>query len=357
MQYQAGRWMYRTAYLILLVGMSGLITGMFLRSPGIIGDGRADFYHQIDGAASRPFVYRTLIPTTIRTLTAPINDETRQSLAEWGLNNSLVHEVFSTSAWRIDWLPEFAMASALMFLFLLAWLWSLNYLTTGIYSGNRYGIDALIFLGLLGLPPFFTATNYIYDLPALFFFTLGLALMIRRQWIAYLIVFFLASLNKETTILLTMIFVLYFFNQERMNRREYIQWLVAQLLIFAVIRIILMVTFADNPGGALRFQADFNFRLFTMQTYTLPEYFTWIGLGLLVFYKWREKPLFLRYGSTIIVPLLGLMLLFGIITETRVFYEIYPIVLLLIFHSISRILEFELSTKSAESDLSYSNAA
>jgi len=240
MQYQVIKWLYRSLYLILLVGMAGLIVGMFLRSPGIIGDGRADFYHQISGTAERPFAYRTLIPTTIRMLTIPIDDTTRESLAEWGLGNPFVYDVFSTSAWRIDWLPEFVLASMLMFLAVLGWLWSLNYLMTGVYSGNRYGMDALIFLGLLGLPPFFTATNYIYDIPALFFFTLGLALMIRRHWIAYLIVFFLACLNKETTILLTMIFVLYFFNQSRMNRREYIQWLVAQLLIFGVVRIFLM---------------------------------------------------------------------------------------------------------------------
>lgn len=345
MQYRAVNWLYRPVVLLLLLILSALVFGMFLRTPGIIGDGRADFYNLVDGTAERPFAYRMFIPSTVRLLTSPISDETRASLAEWGLNNSVVYEVFYTSAWRIDWLPEFTAASVLMFAALLGFLWALRYFVTALYDGNRYWLDALLFLALLGLPPFFTATNYIYDLPALFLFTFCLALMVRRQWLPYLIVYVFACLNKETTILLTLIFAIHYFDSARMNRRDYLRWMAAQLAIFGVIRLLLMLTYADLPGGAVRLQIDFNLRLFTMQTYTLPEYLTWIGVVMLVLHRWREKPLFLRHSSVILIPLVGLMLVFGIITETRVFYEVYPIILLLAFYTVSRVLEFDLTPK------------
>jgi len=49
---------------------------------------------------------------------------------------------------------------------------------------------------------------YIYDLPAVFFFCLGLLLMRKEKWVVYYPLFFIATLNRQTTCFLTVIFFL-----------------------------------------------------------------------------------------------------------------------------------------------------
>ena len=63
----------------------------------------------------------------------------------------------------------------------------------------------------------------------------------------------------------------------------------------------------------------------------------------LISYKWKEKPAFLKAALCIAVPLFGTTLFFGFLDELRDYYEIYPILVLLIAHSIGNLLGLKIS--------------
>jgi len=185
--------------------------------------------------------------------------------------------------------------------------------------------------------------TYLYDFTTLFLFTLGLAMMIRRKWISYLFVFVLACLNKETTILLTCIYAIHFFKHQELNLSDYIFILLIQIGIYISIKIFIDTLFIHNKGAFLEFWLTRNIN-FLLQPYPIVTYLQWLILGFLVIYKWSEKPLFLKQGLLILIPLLGSTLIWGWIDELRDYYEVYPIVILLISYSMARILQASIYT-------------
>jgi hypothetical protein len=57
-----------------------------------------------------------------------------------------------------------------------------------------------------------------------------------------------------------------------------------------------------------------------------------------IFSRWDEKPKFLKDALWIGIPLLILTLLFGFFDELRDYYEVLPIIILLISFNIAKIL-------------------
>jgi hypothetical protein len=87
---------------------------------------------------------------------------------------------------------------------------------------------------------------YPYGFTVLFTFTLGLVLLARRKWIGYLVVLFLASLAKETSIFLVCIFAFYCYS--KLPKKQYWIYLIAQLSVYSIVRFGLMFIFQNNPG-------------------------------------------------------------------------------------------------------------
>ena len=180
----------------------------------------------------------------------------------------------------------------------------------------------------------------------MFLFTLGLGLLVRRRWRLFLVVFVLACLNKETTILLTLVFAIHFRRPASLPRAAYRGLLLAQLAIFAVLKTGLYVLYRDNPGAFV--EAHFpQHNLDVLKAYPLATVFGWCGVALLVAYRWPEKPAFLRDALWIALPLVVLTFFLGYLDELRDYYEAYPIVLLLILHSVGRIVGFNVHTRNA----------
>jgi hypothetical protein len=127
--------------------------------------------------------------------------------------------------------------------------------------------------------------------------------MVRRRWWPFLVVFLLGCINKETTILLTMLFVIHFRADESMERSVFWKLAAAQLTIFAVVKLALSLAFQSNPGAFVEFHLiDHN--LAVLKSYSLSTSILWLGAGLLVFFRWSEKPKFLRRGVWILAVLL-----------------------------------------------------
>jgi hypothetical protein len=64
-----------------------------------------------------------------------------------------------------------------------------------------------------------------------------------------------------------------------------------------------------------------------------------------IFSKWKAKPEFLKDALWIAVPLLILTFFLGYLDELRDYYEVFPVVFLLIAYNIASIFGIELQTK------------
>lgn len=165
---------------------------------------------------------------------------------------------------------------------------------------------------------------YAYDPTVLFTFTLGLVLLARRKWIAFLIALFIASLTKETSIFLICIFAFHYRN--KLPRRQFIQNIAAQLLIYGFVRFGLMFIFRNNPGVLMESHLRIQLLLYQYVPGAGVVYLLVFFFLLPIFLKWREKPIFLREATIILFPFLILYLLGGFPLEIRIFGECFPII-------------------------------
>jgi hypothetical protein len=319
----------------------------FVKLPQINGYKRAMFSEMIDGTAWKPFVYRTLLPTTVRLISEVIPDEVHKTLTEKVESNKSAMLVLEKFKWESEFITEYLVAMVLMYLTLLGFVFAFRKLFDAIYSSPLWFKNIISIILLLAIPAMFQPqySNYIYDFSSLFLFTLGLLLLRQKKWRYVLILFFISCFNKETVILLTMIFAIHFYKDAEISRKLYYQLIAAQLMIFAAIKILLYILFMNNPGGFVEFHLiDRNYLLFN--GYSLTTFVVLLIIFLSIFSKWNEKPKYLKDALWIAVPLLILTLFLGFFDELRDYYEVFPIVVLLISFNIAKILGVEIADKA-----------
>ena len=145
----------------------------------------------------------------------------------------------------------------------------------------------------------------------------------------YLVVLALTSLNKETSLFLVVVFILYHWH--RLERTRFWNLLIAQTVIYGLIRIGLLWAFWDNPGTPVEWHFFDHF----YAPNPIANLFVYLSVpslllaGGLIAYRWRQKPLFLRQAVLIFFPMAVLYLLFGFPFEFRTMLEVYSPVFLL----------------------------
>lgn len=164
-----------------------------------------------------------------------------------------------------------------------------------------------------------------YDMTTAALFALLLALLARHRYLAYYIVFPIACLNRETTILMTFVFMFHLFPD---GAARWVPGVVYQLVVFVIIRIGVMWMYADNPGVPFLFrpienvQAFLRYPVASVIHWSLFAFAAWVCLR-----GWDQKPLIFRRAFIVLAPSLMLLyLVFGWTFEIRVFAEIYPVV-------------------------------
>jgi len=326
---------HNLTYYIITAVVSFCVLVIFVINPGINQDQHSKFEEMIYGNAWKPFVYRTLLPTTVRVISAPVPQVIKTSFSEMIDGSESFSKLFEKLKWEKELVVEYSIAMFLMFLSLFGFALSLRYLFTLFYNTSSISANLVSILALLGLPTMFQYTSFLYDFPALFLYTLGLIFLYKRDWKKFLILYPIACLNKETTILLTLIFFIYYRPQLRTD--YFYKLLFIQLTIFVIIKLLLLVIFSSNPGTFVEFHlVDHNLGLFAGYDLTLA--FTLFGLIMLIYYKWNEKPPYVIITLWALVPLLFLTLFLGYLDELRDYYEVYPSIIILISHSIAQVL-------------------
>ena len=107
---------YRLIYLILFLMISTSVMAIFVRSPGINIYYRAMVGDMIYGNAYKPFVCRTLVPTTTRFITAAIPEKARDFLCQSAGRSDRIDKIFAKFGWEKEYLIEYSIVLVLMFL-------------------------------------------------------------------------------------------------------------------------------------------------------------------------------------------------------------------------------------------------
>jgi hypothetical protein len=233
--------------------------------------------------------------------------------------------------WEPAFLVEYAIAMGVLFVLLAAFPFALRRLVLTLYDAPGAATLAPLVATLL-LPAFFfdRGTHYLYDFSTLLATTFSLAFLAEARIAAYYVVFVLGTLNKETIVLMTLVFALV--ARERFPRRVLFLHVVAQLAVLSGVQWGLGRIFSGNPGGPVEWHLVKNLRL--METIPGPSSLLMLVSGaILIFARLREKPVLLRRALVVLPVLAASYLCLGIYGEIRIFYEAYPILFLLAFHN------------------------
>lgn len=317
---------------------------------------RAGVIPMTDFTAQKPFVYRVLVPSLIRGIEF-ITPEVIKTKAGEMVTEIVTEKItkyyperpletissISKKGYRIA--VYMVLNTAFMFLFLL----SLRYLALALGCFSKMSAGLLPLGMIFVFPVYYDFSNYIYDFSHLFLFTSCLLFLYKRNWLGYLITFVLALLNKETAILSTVIFMIFYY--DKLDRKEFFILLVIQAFIFIAVKFSLYLIFLDNPGEFVEFHLQRNLKVLS----DISSYFRFGPIGpcilfpsglnipvakrlnlpmlavvaYMVFYGWRHKSIFLRKAFIIIVFLFFLGMAFGYIDELRAYYSILPVIYLL----------------------------
>lgn len=279
----------------------------------------------IEGSARRPFVYRVFLPHSASALAKILPIKIQAS----AFQPPFLRETFLRLSEK--GYPEEAFLVLLFIFFSLA---GFMYIEKKFLADLGFSKEAQLALPTLLLflsMPFTAHFGYIYDIPQLFLFTTSLWLLYRQKWGWYLFLFLLTTLNKETSILLTLLYIFYFY--PRLEKKHFIKILFWQLFIYFVLRSFLLITYRQNPGYIVYLAYLRHIEQYKTQPILLMiTIFFFASIYALIRKNWKAKSPFLKTAT--IIPLLMILLFFigGMPMEFRVFLETIPIVGVLMFN-------------------------
>jgi hypothetical protein len=175
--------------------------------------------------------------------------------------------------------------------------------------------------------------RYVYDLPSLLFFAAGFAILYFRKPATWFVALFaLATLNRETTLLLLPFYALSNaveggeLRWRKLWRRETLLVVIPLAVYWALWHRIVFATFAENPSEYYS-RVSFNLRCFVRLRYW-PQLASALGfLGPFLFLGRRYvRDAQLRAWLWVLPLWYGFMFVWGILVETRVFGELLPFV-------------------------------
>jgi hypothetical protein len=295
---------------------------------------RLELGAMVYGTAHRPYAYRVLVPGLVRAgvvasdavFARPGGARADNPVARLG--HRLMHDVAAPSE-SLSLSHEYGILFILTVLCLVGFGLTLRASIRLLYPGYpRFVSDLAPLLGIVVIPlVFFRESNLVYDPMTLFLVALCVDLIARRSHAAYLVAFAFAALNKETAILLPLLFLL---REAGRPARGTLGLTAVQLALFAAVRLNLQYVMRNRPGGVVEWHLDHNLLSFGEPGFYVKTLPAILPLVVLVAYGWSRKPGFLRRGLlATAVPLIAATFFMGVLGEIRDYYEAYPLVFLL----------------------------
>ncbi|HCV42164.1 MAG TPA: hypothetical protein DGH68_01675 [Bacteroidetes bacterium] len=325
------------------VAIASLVSFFFVNYHFNVHD-HADFSDMVAGRAYKPYVNRMLVPAIVRFISSVTPGEVKDSV-EAGLraNNILQSHLRTPNTFELlVWLP-IMFASFLGLPLLLRSAIRIFYDVPSIVS------DVAPVFGMLALTLFMvTYDHYIYDPATLLLFTSGVVLIASRRNTLFYCIFLLASVNKETSILLIGLFVLC--NVRQMRLSIVAAHASVQCAIWLVVKLGITFAHQGNPGSVAEFHL-YNHTLILLSHWKQVAYFivAVFFFGVFVGHGWKAKPRFLREGFLLVAGAqILLAVLFGFIEEIRAYYESFPLLFLLAVPTIVQLVGVESMVAGAD---------
>ena len=293
-----------------------------------------DLGSALERSAKRPYVYRVLYPEIIRGVSrasdaviAAVGPSVQNPFD--GVGNRIFEEVGGAPEAR-PYATEYGVHFVLSLFCLLGFAIVLRGMTQAVYpSYPRFVADLAPLIAVSLIPVvFFREANLFYDPLTWFLFSLCFLFILRRRHAAYLTLFPLAVIHKETAILL----VILFFLKERgaLSKSRLLVLTTTQLIVFAVLKLALNYAFRANPGAVAESHIPYNLSSFQDPIFYVKTLLVVVPFGALIAYHWAQKDRFLRHGFLLtLIPMITLAFTFGVLGEFRDYYEIYPLIYLL----------------------------
>lgn len=164
-----------------------------------------------------------------------------------------------------------------------------------------------------------------YDYATGALFALCLGLLARGKHRVFLIVFAIATVNRETTFLLILFYVFYFWGKMSMQKMSF--FVLTQIAVYVSIKLIIQNMFEGSGGEVIFFNAHLVLSSYAKLWYIfLPMVF----IVVITKSRYRKMPEFIQKAIVFIfVPQVILHLLFGMPFEFRVFTESIPFMCIL----------------------------
>lgn len=228
---------------------------------------------------------------------------------------------------------------------LLAYTYTFRALICAVY-GNTIQTRTFSFVSWLLLPFLyilpFCRYFHIYDIPSLAFFTAGLLLIFRRRWLGFVLVFVLATLNRETSCFLAVVYLLVTWGDKERVRTLGRAAILAG--IWVTIKVVLYYAYRGHITGHTGHIGLFlpslgsNLQMLFRSGDTIPAHvwmqllgvFGGLWVPVLLFYTHIENPFTRR--SILVAPLwVAGMFCVAQINELRHYGELSPLLLLGVF--------------------------
>jgi hypothetical protein len=305
--------------------------------------------------ASRPYVFRVLVPTVIDVLARITPAKLAEKVIAAGAFARDPDRPARVIPDRFNWVTgdlwQHYIAYALLFVSLLALLATWRAILRQVGGFSRAFEDFAPAAALALLPTTFACGGYIYDFPELVLAGLCFLALLRRAWPMYYTALVLSCLNKETGILIGVMFVA--MHAAQMTRARAAGHLALHAALTIPILVFTRLRFAGNPGAGTEDHLAFNLRyLLSPEPYLsfhdigaplvpMPRPLNVVVLfvvGFALFYRWREKDARVRrVAVAMLVPLVPLFVAFGYRDEVRAFYLDFAPIFVLVCDTLRRV--------------------
>ncbi len=301
------------------------------------------------GIPRPPLVYRPLVPLITKEVRAMIPDSSVESATAWliewrdSYNGNRILRINPARPlhFAIDngHIFDTMLRMLVVYATLVAFIWMMYRLTAELLPQSRaYALLAPVVV-MLHASSYLWRAAYTYDFAEMFFSCACFYFLYRREWAAYMVCLGFATFAKETAVFSALFFTIWFYHD--LPRRQYFKLMLGQWAVYIGIEGFLDYIYSDRVPiyNGVTYMGQVKENFLHMINYDYLVFLATLVTGMLLTYKWQEKPLFLRAGMWLVVMNVAAFIAVCHPGEYRDLFWCLPIVSILMTHTLVRVAE------------------
>lgn len=205
-------------------------------------------------------------------------------------------------------------------------------------DSNSINLSVLVyFYILLWNYPALGIWFYPYDIPAMFFFIIGLYFIKKEKFLYFYPIFLIATLNRETIIIILLAYILSYKSFRELLNLSTFFITILYLTSWLFVKYILFIEFSSNPaeqigGNLFLYKANENIQflkeLIKFDKFYILRIFTFGGLWLFFYSVMDRIDNFSKRMLVIIPVFISIIFFVGNLHEVRIYSELVPLVII-----------------------------